>query len=872
MAGRLEKLFTRYRDRGDAGALAEVFDATSPELFRLAQHLVRDPLAAEDVLQETFVSAIDAAPRWDDQRPLVPWLTGILARKASESRRRARREVDPARLDERGERDPAHAAVDAEFSAALREALGRLPQLYREVLERHLLDGAKPAEIARDLERSPGAVRMQLFRGLEQLRRALPAGFAAGAALAALAPRGMAAVREAVVAHAAAQGAAIAAAAGGATLASGALASTLGLAAALLVAVGVVLGGGWWVARGLPRTVPDGVDPTVPAPRVVEADPDGAAGAVVPVRETAASAPVAPLRVLRGRVTGPEGAARAEVELALRGVARYDWPEAWTLTAELDADGGFALPLDGLLAQARARGAVDALELEVDHPDWLPQRVRVEADAARAAAADARELELWVEVDLRPALVLEGRVERAAPGAAPEVGALRVVDGAVEPHWLDRTTADAEGRFRLRLAEVGEVEVVACAADTLADRERLWVGVGGAALPRALRLESGVHLTGRFEAPQLAGAIASARLAPVLEEIAGDAVELAGRTLFLLSSGWSVAALVVAVDDEGRFEAAGLPRGALRVAPRARAGLVLHPPQSFERECLLAQPLEQRTFELETARLDVRIVDEEARPVTAALQVSVGGWFSAATVQVGGLCELALPANSEPQLMVAGGVGGVRTLPALARGERREVTLELAATPPAGTLVLRLQAPDDAPTSISVALRHPGETEPFEVRTLERSGRTLELVDPPREAFELELFVGGAHRHLEDGWLPAALALPAAGERRAQQTLTLERGARLRLVANDAAGRSQPLAVRLVDLWGVEHEVRFLRRGSFAQGFTEDGRLSPLGAVDVVPNLAPGLWTVEYVDADGAAQRRHVRLLEGEERLLELEP
>src|SRR5688572_10704260 len=123
----VEGLFARYRKKGDAGALAQVFDRTAPELFRLAQHLVRDPLEAEDVLQETFVAAIDAAERWDDDRPLVPWMTGILARKASEARRRSRRVIDPGRLQERTADDPADVAADSEFSRELRAALAELP-------------------------------------------------------------------------------------------------------------------------------------------------------------------------------------------------------------------------------------------------------------------------------------------------------------------------------------------------------------------------------------------------------------------------------------------------------------------------------------------------------------------------------------------------------------------------------------------------------------------------------------------------------------------------------------------------------------------------------------------------------------------------
>ena len=61
MFDRPTRLFLRWRDRGDAAALAELFDRTAPELLRLALHLCRHAVDAEDVLQATFLAAIESA-------------------------------------------------------------------------------------------------------------------------------------------------------------------------------------------------------------------------------------------------------------------------------------------------------------------------------------------------------------------------------------------------------------------------------------------------------------------------------------------------------------------------------------------------------------------------------------------------------------------------------------------------------------------------------------------------------------------------------------------------------------------------------------------------------------------------------------------
>src|SRR6266850_619964 len=198
----LDRLFARFRARGDARALAKIFDATAPELYRVATHLTKDLHAAEDLVQSTFLAAIEARESWDESQPLLPWLIGILARQAAYERRRRSRTIEPERLAEREAPEPAQALEAQELSDELARAIDGIPSLYREVLIAHLKQGKTSQEIARDLGRAPGTVRVQLHRALEMVRKTLPAGLATGAMVAALSPRGLSAIR-AIVLHAA---------------------------------------------------------------------------------------------------------------------------------------------------------------------------------------------------------------------------------------------------------------------------------------------------------------------------------------------------------------------------------------------------------------------------------------------------------------------------------------------------------------------------------------------------------------------------------------------------------------------------------------------------------------------------------------------
>jgi RNA polymerase sigma-70 factor (ECF subfamily) len=249
--GRSERLFERYRRRGDSAALAEVFDRTAPELFGLAARLAPAPGLAQDLLQQTFLSAIEAAESWDARRRLEPWLVGILVREARLMRRRERRVLDPDRLATPAGADPAQAAEERDFAHALRRTLEALPARYRSVLELYLWKEMGASEIARELGRTNGAVRVQIHRGLELLRKALPAGFALAGAHDVVSAYGLAEVRAAVLAGAgratATTGPALA---GGSGEVAGAILGGVVMKAWTAVVLVLVAGGALWWLRG----------------------------------------------------------------------------------------------------------------------------------------------------------------------------------------------------------------------------------------------------------------------------------------------------------------------------------------------------------------------------------------------------------------------------------------------------------------------------------------------------------------------------------------------------------------------------------------------------------------------------------------------
>lgn len=204
-----EELFEAFRSKGDSDALTTIFDRSAPKLLEVALHLCSDPCQAEDVMQETFLIAIEKANRWDAKRPLLPWLQGILVREARKARQRAKRASTKIEAPSERTDDAAAPLHEGELRESVESALTRISSTYVEILRRYLFDGKTASELATELDREPGTVRVQLHRGLDQLRRALPAGVAISVIGHGM-PRGLAAIRD-VVQQRAAQPAATAA-------------------------------------------------------------------------------------------------------------------------------------------------------------------------------------------------------------------------------------------------------------------------------------------------------------------------------------------------------------------------------------------------------------------------------------------------------------------------------------------------------------------------------------------------------------------------------------------------------------------------------------------------------------------------------------
>lgn len=175
-------LAARARD-GDVGAFEELVTRYQGIAFRVAWLVVRNRGDAEDAVQDAFVKAYYAMPRYRPGAPFRPWILRIVTNEARNRGRSSRRREGLAlRLAATEEANqvpsPEVAVLDRADAEALVAALGRLPERDRLVIAYRYLFEMSEAETAEALDVRPGTVKSRLSRALVRLRTELAAAMA----------------------------------------------------------------------------------------------------------------------------------------------------------------------------------------------------------------------------------------------------------------------------------------------------------------------------------------------------------------------------------------------------------------------------------------------------------------------------------------------------------------------------------------------------------------------------------------------------------------------------------------------------------------------------------------------------------------------
>jgi RNA polymerase sigma-70 factor (ECF subfamily) len=170
---------------GRADAFRVIIQRYNRRLYRVARGVVRDDAEAEDVLQEAYVRAFAALPRFRAESSLSTWLTRIVMNEAIGRLRLKRREGELQAAAENGDLrvimfpgvtaspDPETAAARGQVRRLLEQAVDDLPEPFRLVFVMRDIEDLSTEETATSLAIRPETVKTRLHRARRLLREAL---------------------------------------------------------------------------------------------------------------------------------------------------------------------------------------------------------------------------------------------------------------------------------------------------------------------------------------------------------------------------------------------------------------------------------------------------------------------------------------------------------------------------------------------------------------------------------------------------------------------------------------------------------------------------------------------------------------------------
>ena len=163
--------------RADAHRFGQLYERYADRIYAYALSRTGSPEAADDIVGETMISALENIQRFDPERgAFTTWIFTIASRRIADQQRayhRAWRYVTARWRSDPPAMDPSEWAERADQSARVRGTIQRLSGSHREVVSLRYVADLPIAEIAALLGISEAAVKMRLNRALKNIAEML---------------------------------------------------------------------------------------------------------------------------------------------------------------------------------------------------------------------------------------------------------------------------------------------------------------------------------------------------------------------------------------------------------------------------------------------------------------------------------------------------------------------------------------------------------------------------------------------------------------------------------------------------------------------------------------------------------------------------
>ncbi len=165
------RLVSNFLARRDEPSFRELYHRYTPTLYQLALRLVGwNVHEAEEVMQDTWMRAIEAFDGFRWESSLRTWLFGIAINRCRELYRFRARQSHEVVIEQFAQ----EISTTENFERLdLEQAIAALPNGYRQVLVLHDIEGYTHEEISHMLEIEVGTSKSQLSRARSSVREAL---------------------------------------------------------------------------------------------------------------------------------------------------------------------------------------------------------------------------------------------------------------------------------------------------------------------------------------------------------------------------------------------------------------------------------------------------------------------------------------------------------------------------------------------------------------------------------------------------------------------------------------------------------------------------------------------------------------------------
>jgi RNA polymerase sigma-70 factor (ECF subfamily) len=166
------------RAKREPEAFGALYDRYFAQIYRFAYSRVHDQSLAEDVTSEVFFKALKNINRYSySGHPFSSWLYQITLNQVADHYRGQHGEVELEDRQDLPTTEPAvvDVVVRRDRSRRIWSAIDQLPRQQRAAMVLKFGEDRKIDEIAHIMGKSSGAVKLLLHRGVERLRRDLPA-------------------------------------------------------------------------------------------------------------------------------------------------------------------------------------------------------------------------------------------------------------------------------------------------------------------------------------------------------------------------------------------------------------------------------------------------------------------------------------------------------------------------------------------------------------------------------------------------------------------------------------------------------------------------------------------------------------------------